>query len=244
MSLNLHLLQLARSSHSSHGVTPFCILETAAARGDSRQSSASGGQKSGAARGDQASPALLKRFHGAIRWEKPWDEIKEIAKGLDLKTLCIQKDSVNGNAAIHIAAQNGHLHIVHKLLAVRIDVNAQNAKGNTPLHMSVQYDFYFVSKPLLDSGGDGDLRNDDGHKAIEGIDGNKVGKIAWDNPVMILASASTREEFETAFKALEKATPDMVDKEKLVQTGIQKKKSPDTRELWDHQRFMAVAKKL
>ena len=79
---------------------------------------------------------------------------------MDLKTLSCERDPVNGNAAIHIAAQNGHLDLVRKLIGVGAAVNAQNNKGLTALHMSVEYDFYFVCRFLLDSGADSDILNE------------------------------------------------------------------------------------
>ena len=62
--------------------------------------------------------------------------------------LCVQ-DAKTGNFPIHIAAQNGHRHIVKMLIDAGANVNAQNNNGLTALHMSVEYDYYFTSKVLL-----------------------------------------------------------------------------------------------
>jgi hypothetical protein len=190
----------------------------------------------------QSSPLL--RFHSAVRWGKPWSEIKDAA-GNDMQALCKESDPKNGNTVLHIAAQNGHLEIMPQLVAAGALVNVQNGKGQTPLHMSIAYDFYFVSKFLLDSGANGAIVNEAGNKAIEGMEGDKKGADAYDNPVFILSAAKTKEELEAAFVALEKAlaTPGLVNKEQLIQVGCQrKKKDPDLKAIWDHKRFMDLAK--
>lgn len=186
--------------------------------------------------------AALK-FASAVRWAKPWPEIEEAAGGLNMRAISSAKDPKNGNTALHIAAQNGHFEIVQKLLSVGSPVNAQNGKGQTPLHMTVEYDMHFVTLCLLENGADKNLANDDGHKAILGIDGGKVGLEAWDNPVTILRSAGCEEELKIAFEALDKAlaTPDIVSKEQLIVVGMAKKKSPATQAIWDHKRFMKLA---
>ena len=46
-------------------------------------------------------------------------------------------DPDNGNYAIHIAAQNGHLHVAQLLIEAGADVNAKNANGLSALHMYV-----------------------------------------------------------------------------------------------------------
>jgi hypothetical protein len=191
------------------------------------------------------SPEAVLKFHSAVRWAKPWPDIEATVEGLNLKQVLSAQDPKNGNTALHIASQNGHLELVRKMVAEGAPVNKQNGKGQTPLHMSVEYDFYFVSKFLVDEGADKELKNEDGHKAIEGIDGGKTDSNAWDNQVMILRAATTSEQFDIAFEELEKAlaNPEVVSKEMLVQTGMLKKKSPDTKDIWDHKRFMALAAK-
>jgi hypothetical protein len=185
------------------------------------------------------------KFHSAVRWAKPWPEIEEAVAGANLKALCSAKDPKNGNTAMHIASQNGHLELLRKLVSSGGPVNCQNAKGQTPLHMSVEYDMHFVSRFLLDSGADGELKNEDGHKAILGIDGGKQGVEAWDNPVTILRAATAQEELDLAFEALDKAlaTPEIISKEQLIQVGLSKKKAPATQAIWDHKRFMGLAAK-
>merc|ERR1712048_614769 len=103
--------------------------------------------------------------------------------------------------------QNGHVELTRYILAHSADVNAQNKKGQTALHMSVEYDFYFQSKALLDAGADKERLNQDGCKAILGIEGTKTGVEAWDNPVCILKAANEKAEFEEAFVALEACEP-------------------------------------
>ena len=60
-------------------------------------------------------------------------------------------DAQNGNTCIHLAAQNGHRHTVEILVNradLRCDVNKQNGGGQTALHMTVAYDYFWISKML------------------------------------------------------------------------------------------------
>jgi len=187
------------------------------------------------------------KFHSAVRWAKPWADVEAAAAGSDMKTLCVEKDLKNGKTVMHIAAQNGHLEHARQLLAAGATANVQNGKGQTPLHMSVEYDFYFVSKLLLDSGADGEIVNEEGSKAIEGIEGSKKGTDAWDNPVNILRAAHTKEELDLGFASLEKAveTPELIDKSTLTQVGMAKNrdKDPAMKAIWDQNRFKKLVHK-
>lgn len=186
---------------------------------------------------------LVLKFHSAVRWGKPWSDIEAVLGGESLAAACAAKDPKNGNFALHIASQNGHLALVTQLIASGAGVNDQNGKGQTPLHMSVEYDFYFVSKALLAAGADRELPNNDGHKAITGIDGGKINKDSWDNAVTILKASTTPDQLGEALGFLEMAPPESVDKAELIQAGMVKKKNPMTKAHWDHKRFMALAAK-
>lgn len=195
--------------------------------------------------GLELEPEAVLKFHSAVRWAKPWAEIEASAEGADIKMMCSEKDPKNGNTAVHIAAQNGHMDILVQMIKAGAPLNVNNGKGQTPLHMCVEYDFYFVSRMLIDAGADKELVNEDGHKAIAGIEGTKIDGEAWDNPVTILRAATTAEEFKVAFSFLEEAlkTPEIVSKEKLIAVGLNKKKSPITQACWDHKTFMSLAAK-
>ena len=65
-----------------------------------------------------------------------------------------EQDPKTGNQALHIAAQNGHLEITKWLKGKGADVNCQNQKGQTPLHMSIAYDCFEQTKFLLAEGAD------------------------------------------------------------------------------------------
>lgn len=194
---------------------------------------------------EQVTPDDIKVFHSSLRWGKPWEEIETKSRVSRRPSLCFENDADNGNAAIHIAAQNGHFEHVQRLVAEGAPVNAQNKKGQTALHMSVEYKTYFLSKFLLDNGADGQLQNVDGHQAITGLEGRMLGDQAWDNPVNMLRDVATREDLEVAFAALAKAlsSPELISKEKLIQTGLLMKKYEKVKQIWDHQRFMALAAK-
>ena len=94
-----------------------------------------------------ACAAKTKKLHSKIRWDKPFPEIEAL---LDPYTTN-WADQQNGNTCIHLAAQNGHRHICEVLITrkdLRCDVNKQNGGGQTALHMTVAYDYFWISKML------------------------------------------------------------------------------------------------
>merc|ERR1712107_681217 len=82
-------------------------------------------------------------------------------------------DPSNGNTALHVAAQNGHLKLVESLLELNVCPNAQNNIGNTPMHMSVTYNQGEITQLLILAGADRSKLNAKGHCAESGIDGEK-----------------------------------------------------------------------
>jgi hypothetical protein len=180
----------------------------------------------------------LLKVHSSIRWGKTQEEVQGVMADLGFsaeEALC-WIDPKTGNQALHIAAQNGHNRLVDLVLCTKADVNAQNKHGQTPLHMTVEYDLYFTSKRLLDKNADPQRANTAGHPAILGISGNKTGADAWDNPVTILVGAEDDPaELEEAMLALEKTDPTTLDKVSLAKAGIQKKRLCKVG--WDAARF-------
>merc|ERR550537_2026443 len=129
--------------------------------------------------------ASLLKIHSAVRWGKDIKELKDL--GLKDRVASDAQDEKNGNTALHIAVQNGHLEIVQLLVdELNCSVDIQNKVGNTALHMGVEYDYYKINKILVAAGADQLIENAEGSKAIQGLGGSKVGPEAWDNPVTIL----------------------------------------------------------
>lgn len=198
-----------------------------------------------AAKGASQPPSIefVGKFHSTLRWGKPVSELESLIAGAKvdgLDAVCAP-DAKTGNQALHIAAQNGHRELVDWLLSKKSDVNAQNFKGQTPLHMSVEYDFYFISKRLLDEGASRELENSDGCKAILGISGSKEGAEAWDSPLTILKNASSKEELDLGLSSLEKADLAIFDKASLARAGMMKGKEFGA--AWDKARFMEILSK-
>jgi len=187
---------------------------------------------------------LVGQIHSTVRWDKPASDLEALVKeaGVNMCIAIQAPDPKNGNQCLHIAAQNGHIGLVKFLVGAKANVNAQNKKGQTALHMSVQYDCYFQSKFLIDNGADTKLTNGDGFEALLGIEGNKVEGEAWDHPLTMLKSAGNREELDQAFAALEAADPATIDKAALAQTGMAKKRA--LKDIWDVKRFQEYMKKL
>lgn len=193
---------------------------------------------------EQLPDADIQKVHSAVRWGKSTAEIEAVIKQCGkMKRALASHDPKNGNLVLHIAAQNNHVDISKYLLQKKADINAQNGKGQTALHMTVAYDMYDLTKMFLEKfGASPDIVNGDGHAAITGIDGDKVDAEAWDGPLNMMGSCTTKRDLDAALAKLE-AWPDKagtLDKAKLIQTGMANKKRVGAN--WDHARFMAVMK--
>jgi len=70
-----------------------------------------------------------------------WNKLEELKTLITSSEDVLIVDEKTGNQPIHLGAQNGHLDLVQFLIKQGADVNAQNKKGNTALHMSVEYDY-------------------------------------------------------------------------------------------------------
>jgi len=168
--------------------------------------------------------ATLLKLHSAVRWGKPVDELKTL--GLKDQAVADAQDEKNGNAALHIAVQNGHLEIVNFLVQeLNCSVDLQNKVGNTALHMGVEYDYYKINQVLVGAGADKSVENNANATAITGLEGSKVGQEAWDNPVTILKTVGDdMDELSEVFKKLEDASAEDIKKDELVRIGMAKKK--------------------
>lgn len=156
-----------------------------------------------------------KQVHSAIRWNKSVDEVRAMLAGRDLAD---SQDTGNGNAPLHIAAQNGHLDHVQLLVGVGACVNAKNGKGNTPLHMALSYDYIAVSEYLMANGADGSILNDAGIPARKGLEGEKCLAAVY------LAAANTTEEVMKALDMCVASSSDL-DKASFASTGLKVKKN-------------------
>ena len=175
--------------------------------------------------------ATVQKIHSAVRWGKSVDEIKAVLNDDAKLNEALNAPDVSGNktmnCAIHIACQNGHLDLTKWLIEVmKVDINAQNAKGNTGLHMSVGYDFYDQTDFLISAGADKELKNAEGNTAVTGIDGDKKGSEGVGGGYYKFQSAKTKEQLLAALEKLEReGKDDLPGKVPLAQAKMAKTKS-------------------
>ena len=120
--------------------------------------------------------ANVKSLHSNIRWydatapdaEDRLDKIKA------MKKIFNARDPQNGNAAIHIAAQNGKVALVSYIIKEGALINARNGTGQTAMHMATEYNMADVVRVLKENGADPSIKNNDGHSAENGIEGMKT----------------------------------------------------------------------
>lgn len=178
----------------------------------------------------------FKPIHSAIRWNnKPADEIEEILSPPGAVDVV---DDSNGNAPIHIASQNGHLNLVHILIRKKANLNAQNMKGNTAIHMAIGYDYYDVAMALINAGADPDLKNESDIPARLGLEGDTcLGTAA-------LLGAKTTNELLKAMDLCEERVAEL-NKLKFAQSGLKVKKT--LKDEWTaevNDRFKSITSKL
>lgn len=80
----------------------------------------------------------------------------------------IHAQDENQNTLLHTACQNNNRRLVKLLLKNHIQVNQQNARGNTPLHYCYQYGFSDLAEYLLAHGADDGILNSDGFVPAQG----------------------------------------------------------------------------
>jgi hypothetical protein len=169
-------------------------------------------------------PGALLKIHSAVRWGRSVEELR--AAGLVDRAAADLADEANGNTALHVAVQNGHVEIVRYLVeGLRCSVSARNRAGNTALHMGVEYDYYKINQILVNAGADYSIENGEGHPAIQGISGSKVGRNAWDNPVTIMKTVDDDvHALDAVFSLLESWSAGDIKKEELVRVGLARRK--------------------
>lgn len=74
-----------------------------------------------------------------------------------------------GNALVHIAAQNGSKRLIKLCLRRGASLNLQNLNGQTALHFAYSYGYSDVGDYLVSKGADDSIRNKDGLTCYEGL---------------------------------------------------------------------------
>jgi ankyrin repeat protein len=109
----------------------------------------------------------------------------------------INTQDINGDTAMHLAAKNGDIQIVHKLLdhGAHTSLNLMEYReGNTPLHVAAVYGHQDVVYALLNAGADALVENRKGESAIQLIHDFTIQKIRQSSSSSMSAGELTEEE--------------------------------------------------
>jgi hypothetical protein len=108
--------------------------------------------------------------------------------------------------------------------------------------MSQAYDYFWTSRVLISAGALSNIKNSDGHCAINGVDGGMIA-VNW---IAALTSAHDKGQLEEALNGIEQAiTENKIEKSELVMGGMGKKRS--SKNIWTKdidQKFKDLCKKL
>ena len=75
-----------------------------------------------------------------------------------------------GNTILAVSCQNGHKRVAKAALRRGADINAQNYKGNTPLHFCFTYGYGdTLGQYMISKGADASMRNHAGVTSYEGL---------------------------------------------------------------------------
>ncbi|MFH1643758.1 MAG: ankyrin repeat domain-containing protein [bacterium] len=102
-------------------------------------------------------------------FEKSNDEsFEEIAPLLIEKGYDVHSNNGSFNtAAIHKAVSHNSLKVVQQLIDKKVDINPQDAHGDTSLHRAVQINHYDIAKLLVESNADTTIKNNDKETAYD-----------------------------------------------------------------------------
>jgi ankyrin repeat protein len=102
------------------------------------------------------------------------DYIKSIEAIIDTSPL--DETDINGQTALHIAAEHGNNLFIDLILKKGGNPNLKDNNGKTPLHIAAQKGYIECVKSLLNGGADPSLSDNNGstplHLAIIGMDKN------------------------------------------------------------------------
>lgn len=177
----------------------------------------------------------FKLIHSAFRWNRSLAEVE---------ALCVSPEAINsvdkgnGNRPIHIAAQNGHSDLIELLIRKKVELDAQNMKGNTGLHMAIGYDYFETAQLLIAAGASLEIVNETGVAAKYGLEGDKCLGIA------ALIAAKSPEDANSAFDMCETVIENL-NRINFAQAGLKAKKQLG--EAWSAElqdRFKSITNRL
>lgn len=84
-----------------------------------------------------------------------------------IKKVGINTTDVNGNTALHLAAQQGLQKVITFLIAEGAKINAQNNNLDTPLHLAAAKGYFHTLKILRNAGADLNISNKQGNRAYD-----------------------------------------------------------------------------
>ena len=105
----------------------------------------------------------VEEFYSLIRHGRT-SKVRQLLPQFDLRTA-----DRHGNSPLHIAAQNGKRKISRILISHGFNVNAQNCKGQTPLHYAITYNYTAVVDLLIAMGAKRGILNAFGLSSSQGI---------------------------------------------------------------------------
>eukprot|EP00270_Netrium_digitus_P014947 TRINITY_DN5163_c0_g1_i2.p1 TRINITY_DN5163_c0_g1~~TRINITY_DN5163_c0_g1_i2.p1 ORF type:complete len:167 (+),score=39.44 TRINITY_DN5163_c0_g1_i2:75-575(+) len=128
-----------------------------------------------------SSEEAAQLLHDGARYGDEDDVRAALQFGVDIN--CTR--SGNRSTALHLAAANGHSHIICLLLSQGTAVNARNAEGNTPLHWAALNAHSSAVELLMGAGADPSALNRHERTPVdEALSGNHMEIVEMINTAM------------------------------------------------------------
>lgn len=98
---------------------------------------------------NKGKPYTWEFFHAAQN-----NNVKKLSDLIDIGVDVNQRDTDTSNSALHLAAMRGQKHAIYFLIDQGADIDAQNRKGSTPLHLLVNNRFNNLAVWMVKQGAD------------------------------------------------------------------------------------------
>lgn len=109
----------------------------------------------------------IKKKASDINSKGIFEKYQKSSEFWDVQIIDVNQHGLSGDTMLHIAAWQGSIEDMNKLILLGSDVNSVGDLGNTPLHHAVLFDQMESIKLLLNHNVNVDIKNESGEKPLD-----------------------------------------------------------------------------